>query len=848
MTKPAGFYKKDWFVALLIGAVFALAVLGGARSLQRLELLVYDSGVRMTSRTPGATENIAIIAIDDPSIKEIGRWPWPRSVLAEMLDWLARAEAKAIGLLIFFTEPQNDPGLTHIRSLQEYLDANPLPPKARVPEQLKQVRQMLRDAERELDVDRQLGAAIPRARSVYLPMFFELGRPLGNPESALPDYVRRNRLTNVVTRDGGSAVESTLAAHAPLEVFGQKAAGIGHLNLGRESNEGVRTENLVLEHFGEHYPSLAMLLAARSLNLGPEDIQIELGRGVRTGRLAIRTSKRLQMYTGFYPATREGSAFARYSFHDVLAGKVPAGVFRNRIVLIGSTAVGVGNVYGTPLGPMSGPELTGNVVASILNQDFYQRPRWAMAAEWALLAAVLLYLMLGIPNLPARIAAPISAVLLLALLVSGHYLLVSEKMWLKTATPALFLLVGHMLITTKRFLLTERLKHEAETDSAHNNRMLGLAFQGQGQLDMAYDKFLRLAVDGSVLELFYNLALDFERKRRFSKAASCYDYILRHDAKFRDAAMRKQRAAVAEHTVMLGGKATSAGGTLVLDTTEKPRLGRYEVERELGRGAMGAVYLGRDPRINRIVAIKTIELSQFEDSELEQVRSRFFREAETAGRLNHPNIVTIYDAGEEHDLAYIAMELLQGNDLTHYLRQDRALPLDWVSDVVAQVADALDYAHRNDVVHRDIKPANIMYDEAAKKVKVTDFGIARVTASSRTKTGVVLGTPSYMSPEQLSGKHVDGRSDLFSLGVTLFELLTRQQPFGGDSLATLMYRIANDKHPDVTELRPDLPACVKKVIDKALAKSADKRFQTGAEMRQALLECAGMPSRDGGKP
>ncbi|MCP4043757.1 MAG: serine/threonine protein kinase, partial [Gammaproteobacteria bacterium] len=171
---------------------------------------------------------------------------------------------------------------------------------------------------------------------------------------------------------------------------------------------------------------------------------------------------------------------------------------------------------------------------------------------------------------------------------------------------------------------------------------------------------------------------------------------------------------------------------------------------------------GKDPKINRVVAIKTMALSQeFEADELEEVKSRFFREAETAGRLTHPHIVTIFDAGEEHDLAYIAMEFLKGKDLVEYTKPDKLLPLVTTLDLVAKAADALGYAHGNNVVHRDIKPANIMYDAESGSMKITDFGIARITDSSKTKTGMVLGTPSYMSPEQLSGKKVDGRSDLF---------------------------------------------------------------------------------------
>src|SRR5450432_3534995 len=248
-------------------------------------------------------------------------------------------------------------------------------------------------------------------------------------------------------------------------------------------------------------------------------------------------------------------------------------------------------------------------------------------------------------------------------------------------------------------------------------------------------------------------------------------------------------------------------------------LGRYQVEKELGKGAMGVVYLGKDPKIGRVVAIKTMALSQeFEPDELEDVKQRFFREAETAGRLNHPNIVTIYDAGEEHDLAYIAMEFLKGKDLAPFIKPDNLLPLPKVMSIIARVADALTYAHTNSVVHRDIKPANIMYELESDTVKVTDFGIARITDSSKTKTGMVLGTPSYMSPEQLVGKKIEGASDLFSLGVSLYQMSCGKLPFEGDSMAQLMFRIANNAHPAIREYNPALPPWIDAIIVTALAK------------------------------
>ena len=264
-------------------------------------------------------------------------------------------------------------------------------------------------------------------------------------------------------------------------------------------------------------------------------------------------------------------------------------------------------------------------------------------------------------------------------------------------------------------------------------------------------------------------------------------------------------------------------------------LGRYRIERELGRGAMGAVYLGLDPQIGRRVAIKTMALGrEFAGTELVEARTRFFREAEMAGRLQHPDIVTIFDAGEEDGLAYIAMEFVKGQDLLPHTVPGRLLPLADVLQTTARVAEALAYAHRQGVIHRDIKPANVMVDAASNTVKVTDFGIARVADAHRTRTGRVLGTPSFMSPEQMAGGQVDGRSDLYSLGVMLFQLVTGALPHAADSMARLMRQIAHEPAPDVRSLRPALPEGLARVVAAALEKRPELRPADGAQMGAAL--------------
>ena len=265
-------------------------------------------------------------------------------------------------------------------------------------------------------------------------------------------------------------------------------------------------------------------------------------------------------------------------------------------------------------------------------------------------------------------------------------------------------------------------------------------------------------------------------------------------------------------------------------------LGRYQVIKELGRGAMGVVYLGKDPTIQRFVAIKTMRLDDIDSpEELKEFRDRFFREAESTGRLSHPNIVTVHDAGEQEGLAYIAMEYLEGTLLSCYCQKSTLLPSKQVLQIVAAVADALDYAHGQGVIHRDVKPPNIMILKQ-RLVKVMDFGIAKLATASKTQPSLIVGTPRYMSPEQATGKDVDGRSDVFSLGVVLFELLTGERPFDADNMPALVTRITKAPHAPLLKYRQDLPTRVQSIVDRALQKEIPNRYRHASDMAQDLRD------------
>jgi eukaryotic-like serine/threonine-protein kinase len=269
-----------------------------------------------------------------------------------------------------------------------------------------------------------------------------------------------------------------------------------------------------------------------------------------------------------------------------------------------------------------------------------------------------------------------------------------------------------------------------------------------------------------------------------------------------------------------------------MDDRRSERFGRYEILTELGRGAMGVVYKARDPKINRVVAVKTVSLAGQPPEEEREFRERFFREAEAAGRLSHPGIVTIFDVGEEPETRapYIVMEFVGGQSLDKLLsRDDHKLPMETALQLTLELAEALDCAHSQGVVHRDLKPANILLTEDGH-AKIADFGVAKLNLANVTAGGRALGTPAYMSPEQLNGETVDGRSDLFSLGVVLYTVLTGYKPFQGNSALTVSFKVVNRDPMPATLLDTELPQGLDYIISRAMAKDPAERYQRGMEM------------------
>ncbi len=452
-------------------------------------------------------------------------------------------------------------------------------------------------------------------------------------------------------------------------------------------------------------------------------------------------------------------------------------------------------------------ELTAALLADIENDRMIVEPAWANALSWLAAALLAIVAVIFLHDRSRREIAVLTLSALVALLLLEALVLLGLHVRIDLGRPML-ILAGIALLSTYLVPDVKKVSYDAFKKGAD--------FLNAGRLEPAFAEFRRCNPSETVAALMYKLSLAFDEQAKPERAEAVLEWMKR---------------------THIGPEDRNPSPKNLDGMPQK--LGRYVVQRRIGRGAMGAVYLGKDPRINRSVAVKAIPIEkEFEDEELKEARLRFYREAESAGRLTHPNIITVFDAGEDKGLAYIAMEYVPGIPLTDFTDAARLLAPKRALELCATTAEALDYAHNQGVIHRDIKPANLLYNPKDGSMKISDFGVARMTDNNRTKTGIVLGTPMYMSPEQLGAEDLTGLSDLFSLGVTLYELLVGEVPFRASNIAVLMTKITSEDPAPVSSRRAGVPPSVDAVLAKALAKRPENRFSCGAEMAIALRNCA----------
>ena len=505
--------------------------------------------------------------------------------------------------------------------------------------------------------------------------------------------------------------------------------------------------------------------------------------------------------------TSRYSKLPRLDVDDLISGRVDPGILIGATVFVDSSPALVAAEALLPSGQfVTISEITASLLAEVEQDRTIIAPAWVSAMEW--LAPVLLAIVavLFMPDRSRKDIAVLTCVAIVMVLLLETLLLYILHVRMDLGR-AVTIFLGVSLLSL--WLVGDEKKDLINTFKKATD------FLAAGRLEPAFAEFRRCSPSETLATNMYKLSLAFEQQAKPERAEAVLEWMKRTQGTPESVTQKQKVSGIPQ------------------------RLGRYVIEKCIGRGAMGAVYLAKDPRINRPVALKVIPIEkEFEDEELKEARLRFYREAESAGRLAHPNIITVFDAGEDQRLAYIAMEYVPGIPLKQFTDPKRLLAPKRALELCASTAEALDYAHNQGVIHRDIKPANLMYNPKEGSLKITDFGVARMTDNNSTRTGIVLGTPMYMSPEQLGAEDLHGHSDLFSLGVTLYELLAGEVPFKATNIAVLMTKITTEDAAPISQRRAGIPPSVDAVLAKALAKRPQDRFSCGAEMAIALRNCA----------
>jgi serine/threonine-protein kinase len=541
----------------------------------------------------------------------------------------------------------------------------------------------------------------------------------------------------------------------------------------------------------------------------------QLNDGVMSPSLPLAIAMDEAANTSHRMSSADGAIFTsnyvelpRVEVEDLLKPGADTSVLSGATVFVDASPALVGAAGVLPSGQfVTLSELTAALLADVEQDRTIISPSWAGAMQWFAPMMLAIVAVLFMPDRSRKDIAVLAGAAIVMLLLIETLLLYVLHVRMDLGRPIL-VFAGVALLSI--WLVGDETKELKDAFKKGND------FLSAGRLEPAFAEFRRCPPSETVATVMYKLSLAFEEQAKPERAEAVLEWMKRtHSSPGAEVANK--------HDTAVGPQ----------------RLGRYVIERRIGRGAMGAVYLAKDPRINRPVALKAIPIEkEFEDDELKEARLRFYREAESAGRLAHPNIITVFDAGEDKGLAYIAMEYVPGIPLKKFTDPKKLLAPKRALELCAATAEALDYAHNQGVIHRDIKPANLMYNPKEGSLKITDFGVARMTDNNNTKTGIVLGTPMYMSPEQLGAEDLTGHSDLFSLGVTLYELLAGEVPFKATNIAVLMTKITSEDAAPISKRRAGIPPSVDAVLAKALAKRPENRFSCGAEMAIALRNCA----------
>ncbi len=648
-----------------------------------------------------------------------------------------------------------------------------------------------------------LAASMKKAGNLTLGYYFSQTE-LPVDGSVLPDGLIKSAYHSIGNPMSFSRYPPTGASivYPPPSKLADAPATLGFINIMPDVDHSVRWQPLIVGYRGEFYPSAQISVAAYFMGIKSHDIGVNVGKSILLGGREIPTDRMGRMNINF---NGPENTFKYYSAADILNGRVSARELSGKLVIVGYTAFASTDVFSCPVSRnIPGVELTANVLENIIHGNLLKGITNLTRINLGVIIFIGLFSALVLPRMSLLNRLAVLLLFLVVLINMSYVMFSAFNTSAKVLYPGLEILV---------LMLSAPLMRTGSGSGA----------SGEEEDDLDYEALLSSSQ-----------ALPAAAWESQNQTPQYVETVVANG--------RTNRGQVTKTMPLSGSVMVTDQGTLPVDTSSGTigaetldHFGRYRLVQPLGKGAMGMVYKGLDPAIDRPVALKTIRLDQILDpAESSELRERLMREAKAAGKLSHPNIVTIYDVGEQGSVQYIAMEYLAGSTLELLIKNGLNWDYKTLSKVMIQICDAIDYAHENGIVHRDIKPANIMIMEG-NKIKVMDFGIARLDKSaSMTQTGTALGTPNYISPEQLKGQQVDRRSDIFSVGVVFYELLTGEKPFKGDTLSALIYSILHVNPPAPSELNLDIPRIFDKIIAKALVKDPDLRFQTAKDLAEIL--------------
>ncbi len=772
--------KFQGFILYILITLFVLALyLDRQPAVEKMDLKLADQMFRLRGNEPTGPE-VAILQIDSRASDFLGRYPWDRERWAGVLNALSLYQPKVVVLDLS-------------TGLVDRADTAALGPYL-------------------------LADVLHREKNIVVPFSF-IPSEQTSPTLSTPGYFTAEAFPGGELELKSVPITAAGSVSYPERGFAERGAGLGHNTQLPDPDGTLRRHPLVVNHEGLYYPSLALTAARLYLGLSKTQCSILPGEGVKLGNSIIPTDREGRLFVNY--AGPAGS-FKTYNLSDVLQGQIDPHALKGKAVILAKAPLGLAGTFKTPVEPaLPAAELTANLVESIIHRRFVKTLTISKFLDVSFLILIGFLAAFLLPQVSLTYRMIILGIFLVALTNLSFVLFNSFGILTK---PFYAILELVFFLAASPVLKPKRTEVEVLDEYSYD--------YGQPERASSHPSASRRAeTDMESGEATGDLVATGPTAETPTGAVDRSEYV-------RTEGMPEPEIIAGEETLYeqtsLAPKKTGSAP----QPLDRPKtLGRYEIQEVLGKGAMGTVYKGLDPAIDRLVALKTIRLDAMADeSEIQELKERLVREAKAAGKLSHPNIVTIYDVGHEGDLQYIAMEYLEGYTLEEIIKRQVVLNYKIVAKLIVQVCDALDYAHDRGIVHRDIKPANIMVMNNFQ-VKVMDYGIARLeTSASMTQTGIAMGTPNYISPEQLQGKPVDRRSDIFALGVVMYEFLTHEKPFRGENLSQLIYNIINHNPPSLVEKDESIPMILNRVTMRAIAKDPLERYPRAGELAAELKD------------